>query len=52
VAGQRERSDHEVDGSVIPCGAKVIPFYASANRDPEKFPDPDTLIRTVWLRQP
>lgn len=31
----------EVDGSVIPEGSKVLLFYASANRDPRRWPDAD-----------
>lgn len=33
--------DHPVGGAVIPRGARVALFYAAANRDPEKFADPD-----------
>ncbi|MEB3030824.1 cytochrome P450 [[Mycobacterium] nativiensis] len=32
---------HEIDGTVIPPGARVVLFYASANRDPRRFEDPD-----------
>lgn len=31
----------EIDGTVIPGGARVVLFYASANRDPRKFTDPN-----------
>ena len=34
---------YEVGGTVIPAGGKVVLFYASANRDPRKFSDPDRL---------
>jgi cytochrome P450 len=34
---------YEIDGTVIPPGAKAMLLYASANRDPRKFPDPDVL---------
>ncbi|MEJ2862178.1 cytochrome P450 [Actinomycetospora flava] len=29
-------------GSVVPAGAKVLLHWAAANRDPAKYPDPDT----------
>ncbi|MGW2681305.1 cytochrome P450 family protein [Streptomyces sp. NPDC001436] len=35
--------DVEIGGTVIPKGAVVQIALSSANRDPEKFPDPDTL---------
>ncbi|MFH7598837.1 cytochrome P450 [Streptomyces racemochromogenes] len=35
--------DVEIGGIVIPKGAVVQIALSSANRDPEKFPDPDTL---------
>jgi cytochrome P450 len=31
----------EIGGTVIPQGAKALLFYASANRDPAKFAEPD-----------
>ncbi|GAY17507.1 cytochrome P450 [Mycobacterium sp. shizuoka-1] len=34
---------YEVGGTVIPAGGKVVLFYASANRDPAKFAEPDRL---------
>lgn len=34
-------SDHQIGETVIPQGARTLLFYASANRDPEKFTDPD-----------
>jgi cytochrome P450 len=33
--------DSEIAGHTIPAGKRVIVMYASANRDPRKFPDPD-----------
>ncbi len=33
--------DTEVSGQVIPEGSRVIVCYASANRDPRKYADPD-----------
>ncbi|MFE6229393.1 cytochrome P450 [Streptomyces sp. NPDC057854] len=30
-----------VAGTVIPAGARVVLLFDAANRDPEKFPDPD-----------
>lgn len=33
--------DHPVGSVVMPRGARVALFYAAANRDPDKFPDPD-----------
>lgn len=33
--------DSEIAGHKIPKGKRVLVIYASANRDPEKFPDPD-----------
>ncbi len=35
--------DVELDGQTIKAGATVILSYATANRDPERFADPDTL---------
>lgn len=32
---------YAIGNTVIPTGGKVVLFYASANRDPAKFPDPD-----------
>ena len=34
----------EVAGRAIPAGAKVLVLFASANRDPAHFPDPDTFM--------
>jgi cytochrome P450 len=33
--------DVEIAGQKIPEGAIVMPSYAAANRDPERFPDPE-----------
>ena len=33
--------DSEIAGHTIPAGKRVIVIYASANRDPRKFSDPD-----------
>ncbi|MDX3237547.1 cytochrome P450 [Streptomyces sp. ME03-5709C] len=35
--------DIEVGGTVIPRGSEVALLFGSANRDPERFPDPDRL---------
>ena len=32
---------YEIGGTVLPKGAKALLFYASANRDPIKFPEPN-----------
>lgn len=34
---------YEVGGTVIPAGGRVMLLYASANRDPDKFAEPDRL---------
>lgn len=34
-------ADYQVGDTVIPKGARTLLFYASANRDPAKFADPD-----------
>jgi cytochrome P450 len=34
----------EIDGTVIPGAERVLVLLGSANRDPEKFPDPDRII--------
>jgi cytochrome P450 len=36
------RVDVEVGGQSIRAGEKVVVYFASANRDPRAFPDPDT----------
>lgn len=33
--------DHDLDGSVVPAGSRVMLLYGSANRDERKYPDPD-----------
>jgi cytochrome P450 len=35
-------TDTDVDGVTIPEGSKVLLFFASANRDPRRWEDPDT----------
>ncbi|MBO0917019.1 cytochrome P450 [Streptomyces sp. NBC_01260] len=35
--------DIEIGGTVIPRGSEVALLFGSANRDPARFPDPDTL---------
>ncbi|MFJ7492694.1 cytochrome P450 [Streptomyces sp. NPDC097727] len=35
--------DIEIDGTVIPRGSEVALLFGSANRDPARFPAPDTL---------
>lgn len=35
--------DSEIAGHIIPKGKRVIVMYASANRDPRKFADPDRM---------
>ena len=39
---RRATTDVELAGVTIPSGAMVVPLIASANRDPEVFPNPDT----------
>ncbi|WP_326567860.1 cytochrome P450 [Amycolatopsis rhabdoformis] len=34
--------DVEIGGAAIPAGEKVLLFLAAANRDPRRWPDPDT----------
>ena len=38
------RCDHEVGGTVIPAGARVLVSFAAANRDPNRYPDPDRFV--------
>ncbi|THA62898.1 cytochrome P450 [Streptomyces sp. A0958] len=38
--------DIEIDGTVIPRGSEVALLFGSANRDPARFTDPDTLDLT------
>ena len=33
--------DHEIAGTVLPAGSRVVLMYGSANRDERKYPDPD-----------
>jgi cytochrome P450 len=35
------REDVQIGGVVIPAGEQVMPLYATANRDPSAFTDPD-----------
>ncbi|WP_256103560.1 cytochrome P450 [Streptomyces sp. ODS05-4] len=35
--------DIEIDGATIPRGSEVALLFGSANRDPDRFPDPETL---------
>jgi cytochrome P450 len=35
------RCDVDIDGTVIPAGARVQLLYGSANRDERHYPDPD-----------
>ncbi|MFF3391053.1 cytochrome P450 [Streptomyces sp. NPDC002669] len=35
--------DIEIDGTVVPRGSEVALLFGSANRDPARFTDPDTL---------
>lgn len=39
--GRASAKDVEIGGRTIPAGRLVIPWVASANRDPAKFADPD-----------
>lgn len=41
--GRFAREDVEIGGTVIPRGEEVRGVIAAADRDPERFPDPDTL---------
>lgn len=36
-------ADYELDGVKIPAGSTVFLLYASGNRDPQQYPDPDGL---------
>ncbi len=38
------KQDAELGGVTLPKGAMVMMRYAAANRDPEKYPDPDAFI--------
>lgn len=41
--GRWAAEDLPVGGKVIPAGARLVILIGSANRDPERFPDPDRL---------
>jgi cytochrome P450 len=41
--GRFAREDVAIGGTVIPQGERVIGVIAAADRDPKRFPDPDTL---------
>jgi cytochrome P450 len=36
--------DVTVNGTTIPAGSRVLMNFPAANRDPEHFPDPDTVV--------
>ena len=36
--------DVTVNGATIPAGSRVLMNFPAANRDPEHFPDPDTVV--------
>ena len=38
------KADAELGGVTLPAGAMVMMRYAAANRDPERYPDPDRFI--------
>lgn len=38
---RRLAADHEVDGTRLPTGSRVVLLYAAANRDERHFADPD-----------
>ena len=42
--GRIARQDVEMDGKLIRKGQAVMAIMAAANRDPDRFPDPDALI--------
>ena len=42
--GRIARQDVKMDGKIIRKGQAVMAIMAAANRDPERFPDPDTLV--------
>ena len=37
------RRDVEIGGVALPAGARIMLRFAAANRDPARYPDPDTL---------
>lgn len=49
---RRAVRDVDIDGSTVPKGARVLVIYASANRDPREWDDPDAFdIRRNAVRQ-
>ena len=36
--------DVTINGATIPAGSRVLMNFPAANRDPEVFPDPDTVV--------
>jgi pimeloyl-[acyl-carrier protein] synthase len=42
--GRIAKEDVEIDGRPIRKGQAVMAIMAAANRDPDRFPDPDTLL--------
>jgi cytochrome P450 len=43
VTGRVATEDLEVNGRLFPKQSQVVTLLAAANRDPERFPDPDRL---------
>ncbi|MEY2589149.1 MAG: pimeloyl-[acyl-carrier protein] synthase [Acidimicrobiaceae bacterium] len=41
ITGRIATTELEIAGHVLPKGGQVVTLLAAANRDPEKFPDPD-----------
>jgi cytochrome P450 len=42
--GRLATEDVTVNGTTIPAGSRVLLNFPAANRDPEVFPDPDTVV--------
>ncbi|HEU5447716.1 MAG TPA: cytochrome P450, partial [Acidimicrobiia bacterium] len=42
--GRLATEDVTVNGVTIPAGSRVLMNFPAANRDPEVFPDPDTVV--------
>jgi cytochrome P450 len=42
--GRRATRDVEIDGAVIPAGAKVAILFGAGNRDPRHYADPDAFL--------
>jgi cytochrome P450 len=42
--GRLATEDVTVNGVTIPAGSRVLMNFPAANRDPEHFPDPDTVV--------